>query len=258
MSDSINNIKKIYKKRIKSDELAKLILSQRLPAIDFAKEYLPDDVKKIVNIDTIKVEKESYIEESLKKKYSDIVYSIKTIDNERETFVYVLLEMQSTPDYNIAFRLQKYTHLLLQRHLKKKQPLPLIVPMVVYHGTKKYTAPLSFWDMFDDPKLAKQLMGNQYKLIDLNSASDDEMQKRKNIGMLEYFLKHIQKRDILKIWEDALKRFKEIILIDKKNDYIYLRSFLYYTDDKVKNAQKDELKNLLFENLNKEQGEKLM
>ncbi|WP_410526362.1 Rpn family recombination-promoting nuclease/putative transposase [Rickettsia monacensis] len=50
--------------------------------------YLPDDFKSLVDLSKITVEQESYIEESLNKKYSDIIYKIST-NNKEEAFVYI-------------------------------------------------------------------------------------------------------------------------------------------------------------------------
>jgi predicted transposase YdaD len=72
-------------------------------------------------------------------------------------------------DNFIAFRLWKYTLFLLERHIKDKKKLPLIAPIVLYHGKSKYTAAKSLWDLFEDPSIAKQLMGDEHLLVDLQS-----------------------------------------------------------------------------------------
>ena len=56
-----------------------------------------------------------------------------------------------------------------------KDKLPLICPLVFYHGSKKYDAPLNLWDLFDHPEEAKSLLGDNYQLVDLQAMSDDEI-----------------------------------------------------------------------------------
>ena len=58
------------------------------------------------------------------------------------------------------------------------------------------------------PEQAKKLMTEDYKLIDLHAMSDDEIRKKKHLGMLKYFLKHIHDRDKIKLWEQFLENFK--------------------------------------------------
>ena len=239
---------------IKSDALFKKIMEDVVAAREFLEFYLPVDFKNLLNLAEIRVEKESFVEDGLKKRLSDIIYAIKTKDNE-EAFVYVLVESQSEPDYWMSFRLWKYMLLLSERHMKKGGKLPLIAPLLMYNGTKKYNSPRNLWDLFTIPQQAKKLMTEDYKLIDLQSMSDDEIKKKQHLGMLEYFLKHIHQRDMLKLWEDFLTHFKEMVLIDKENGYIYLKQFIWYTDSKVSEERQKELSEILIEHLSeKEEG----
>ncbi|KJV78123.1 transposase, YhgA-like family protein [Rickettsia rhipicephali str. Ect] len=95
-------------KKLKHDSLVQIIMNDPVTAQEFLEYYLPDDFKSLVDLSKITVEQESYIEESLNKKYSNITYKIST-NNKEEAFVYVLVEAQSTIDYWTALRLWKYT-----------------------------------------------------------------------------------------------------------------------------------------------------
>ncbi|KJV51790.1 transposase, YhgA-like family protein [Orientia tsutsugamushi str. Gilliam] len=55
--------------------------------------------------------------------------------------------------------------------------------------------------------------------------------------MLEYMLKHIHQRDMLKLWEEFLIKFKHVLILDKEKGLFYLRSFLWYTDTKLLESQ---------------------
>jgi predicted transposase/invertase (TIGR01784 family) len=76
--------------RSKHDALVKHLLGKQVAAVEFLEHYLPADFKALINLSTIKLEKESFVEEPLKRQLSDLVYSVKTKDNE-DAFVYVLL-----------------------------------------------------------------------------------------------------------------------------------------------------------------------
>ncbi|MCC8417175.1 MAG: Rpn family recombination-promoting nuclease/putative transposase [Rickettsia endosymbiont of Bryobia graminum] len=156
-----------------------------------------------------------------------MIYSVKTKDQEK-AFVYVLIEAQSSCDYWIALRLWKYMLLLCERHMTNKEKLPLICPLLIYNGSEVYSAPRNFWELFTKPEQAKKLMVQDYQLVDLQNQSDDEIVKKKHLGMMEYFLKHIYQRDMLKLWDEFLTRFKPSLLMDKESGYIYLRSFLWF------------------------------
>ena len=118
MQKNIKNQKKIRKAvtPIKSDGLFKKIMQDVVAAREFLEFYLPLDFKDLVDLTKIRVEKESFVEDDLKRRLSDIIYAVKTKDNE-EAFVYVLIESKSIPDYWISLRLWKYMLLLSERHM---------------------------------------------------------------------------------------------------------------------------------------------
>ncbi|WP_375330272.1 Rpn family recombination-promoting nuclease/putative transposase [Candidatus Tisiphia endosymbiont of Nemotelus uliginosus] len=239
-------------KKLKHDSLVKTIMADPVAAQEFLEYYLPNDFKSLVDLSKITVEKESYIEESLNKKYSDIVYGVAT-KNQGKAFVYVLIEAQSGVDYWTALRLWKYTLLLCERHKKGRKKLPLVYNLVIYNGKEVYTAPRNLWSLFTDAVIAKKVMTEDYQLVDLQSMSDDEIMKRKHVGMLEYMLKHIHQRDMIKLWEEFLQRFKLEILVDKEKGYIYIKSFLWYTDAKLPEAKQSELEEVLTKYLSEEE-----
>lgn len=241
----------------KHDSLVKQIMSDPVAAQEFFEYYLPKEFKEKVDLSKIQLESESYIDESLRKKYSDLVYSIKTKDNEK-AFIYTLIESQSTVDYWIALRLLEYTILLCKRHKSKKNKLPLVYMLVIYNGKEVYNAPRNLWGLFEDPVLAKKWLADNYQLVDLQSMSDDEIVKKKHLGMFEYMLKHIHQRDMFKLWEDFFTKFKHQIVVDKERGYIYIKSFLWYTDAKLSEEQQPELERILTQYISSEEKNIIM
>ena len=244
-------------KKPKHDQLFKRIMGNEIAAQEFLEYYLPSNFKDQLDLSNIKVEKESYIEESLRRKYSDIVYAVRT-KNKESAFIYILLDHQSTSDYWMALRLWKYTLLLCERHKKNNDKLPLIYPMIMYNGVEEYSAPRNIWELFTDPMQAKEFMVSDYQLVDLQSMSDDEIVQQNHLGMMSYVMKHIHQRDMLKLWEEFLRRFKLEVLIDKENGYIYLESFLWYTDAKLQEEQQLELEQVLAKYLSEEEQVNIM
>ena len=244
---------------MKHDALFKKIMESPIAAQEFLDHYLPSDFKNLVDLSQVTIEKESYVEEDLKRQLSDIVYRIP-MHNGDSAFAYVLLEHQSTSDYWMALRIWKYMLLLCERHKKGKDKLPLVAPIVFYSGSKKYTAPTNLWQLFTNPSMAKELMTSDYRLIDLQSMSDDEIKRKQHLGMMEYIMKHIHTRDmnILGLWDNLFSNFKDIIIIDQSLGYLYIKSFLWYTDAKVPADKKQELNDTIIRHLSKEVGEELM
>jgi predicted transposase/invertase (TIGR01784 family) len=266
--------------RPRHDELFKKVMSEPVAAREFLEHYLPVSFKNKINLSSVKIEKESFVTDSLRKKFSDVVYSVSlkkhdikdsatdNADNDK-AYVYVLIEHQSSSDYWIAFRLWQYMLLLCERHkdanknksngaAEKDNKLPLICPIVVYANDKPYNAPRNFWELFDDSKTAKELMGDEYLLVDLQKQSDNEIEQKKHLGMMEYMLKHIKARDILNLWQSLLEKFESSIEIDKQNGYIYIKWLLWYSDAKVSEDKQVELAKIIAKHLKKEDQEGLM
>ncbi|ALA62294.1 Rpn family recombination-promoting nuclease/putative transposase [Rickettsia amblyommatis] len=259
--------------RPRHDELFKKVMSEPIAAREFLEHYLPVSFKNKINLNSVKIEKESFVTEDLRKRLSDIIYSVSlqkdnttdSVDNDK-AYVYVLIEHQSISDYWIVFRLWQYMLLLCERHKdankgnnkQERDKLPLICPIVVYANDKPYNAPRSFWELFEDSNTAKTLMLDEYLLVDLQKQSDDEIEKKKHLGMMEYMLKHIKARDILNLWQSLLERFESSIEIDKENGYIYIKWLLWYSDAKVDEDKQAELAKIIAKHLNKADGEGLM
>ena len=244
-------------KNLPHDALFKRIMENDIAAKEFLNEYLPQEVKDIIDLNTIKVQKESYIEPNLTKRLSDIVYSVNTKDN-KDAFIYVISEHQSSIDHLMVFRLWKYSLLLAERHLDKKEKIPLIFPLVLYAGKAKYTAPRNLWSLFEYSELAQKIMTEDHALIDLQSMSDDEIANKKHIALFEYIMKHVQMRDMLKLWQNLFEKLPDAVIMDKEHGYFYISNLLWYIDGKLSEEKRDELSGLIIEHLPKDDGEELM
>ena len=249
-------------KQTNHDSLVKKVMENPIAAAEFLDEFLPAEFKDILDLDSLKVEKESFVEESLKTRLSDIVYSVKTKADQdgesQDAFIYTLLEHQSYPDYWMPLRMWKYSLLLLERHAKKKNKLPIILPLVLYNGQRKYTAPKNLWELFTLPTLAQNAMAGDYNLIDLNAMSDDDIDYEKHLSFVLYTMKHIHDRDTLKMLEQAMQKCTKALIIDKGKDYVHTKLILWYTDSKVPAENKQLLEQLIVDNLPKQDMENIM
>ena len=260
--ESRNNKRSEQSNKASHDSFVKKVMESPVAASEFLEEFLPAEYKDILDLTTLKVEKESYVEDSLKTKLSDIVYSVKTKPDEvgktDNTLIYTLVEHQSSPDYWIALRLWKYSLLLLERHTKKRNKLPVILPLVLYNGQKKYNVPMNLWELFSHPIMAKKAMADNYHLVDLNAMSDSDIDYEKHLSFVLYTLKHIHDRDTLKMLKQAMQKCTKALIIDKGEDYVHTKLILWYTDSKVPAENKQLLEQLIVDNLPKEDTDNIM
>lgn len=183
------------------DAVFKQFLYQPDTARDFLDIYLPSTLRELCDLQTLKLESGSFIEDSLRASYSDVLWSLKT--NEGDGYIYVVIEHQSSPDAHMAFRLMRYAMAAMQRHLDAgHKTLPLVIPMLFYHGALS-PSPFSLcWlDEFDNPALARQLYSATFPLVDITVIPDDEIMQHRRIALLELMQKHIRKRDLMGLVE---------------------------------------------------------
>ena len=102
-------------------------------ARDFLEIHLPEPLRKLCNLQTLRLEPTSFIEKSLRAYYSDVLWSVETSDG--DGYIYCVIEHQSSAEKNMAFRLMRYATAAMQRHLDKGYDrVPLVVPLLFYHG----------------------------------------------------------------------------------------------------------------------------
>lgn len=135
------------------DVLFKQFLAHPETAHDLLQRHLPPAVLDICDLSTLRLESGSMIEEELRACYSDVLYSLRIDDS--DGYVFFLIDHQSSPDRNTAFRLLKYALDTMQRHLDAgHDELPVVVPVLLYHGqVTPYPWSLRWLDAFDDPEL---------------------------------------------------------------------------------------------------------
>ncbi|WP_099350845.1 Rpn family recombination-promoting nuclease/putative transposase [Erwinia amylovora] len=165
-------------------------------ARDFMQLHLPLHLQTVCDLNTLKLESGSFVEESLRPYFSDVLYSLQSTTG--DAYIHVLIEHQSTPDKHMAFRLIRYAVAAMQRHLDAgHQKLPLVIPVLFYTGRRSpYPYSTCWLDEFDDPALAEKLYGGDFPLVDVTIIPDDEIMGHRSMAALTLLQKHIHRRDL--------------------------------------------------------------
>ncbi|MFZ0545762.1 MAG: Rpn family recombination-promoting nuclease/putative transposase [Candidatus Promineifilaceae bacterium] len=145
-------------------------------AHDFIEQYLPAEVVAALDLDTLELQKDSFIDADLREHFSDLLYQVRLQDG-TEANVYFLLEHKSSPDALVAFQLLRYMVRIWERALREKaNSLPPIVPIVVYHGREKWQISENFTGLFEGPEALRPYWPNyRYELQDLNQLDESDI-----------------------------------------------------------------------------------
>ncbi len=114
--------------------------------------YLPQEILGLIDLNTLEISKDSFVEKELKDYFSDILYNValksrpKTRSQVEEGHVYLLFEHKSYPESFIHLQLLEYTIKIWRLFLKQKKTckknrrLPIVIPIVRWLPTKEISS----------------------------------------------------------------------------------------------------------------------
>jgi len=145
------------------DSSYKLLFSHRKMVADLIRAFVHEDWAAGLDLDTLQRVRESGITQDLREREDDVIWRLRIVKDGRECwlYLYLILEFQSTVDRAMAVRLLTYVGLLYEDLLKSGEigpgdPLPPVLPVVIYNGSDPWTAKTDLADMLD-PSLPPQL-----------------------------------------------------------------------------------------------------
>ena len=229
------------------DKFFKETFSNVEVARDFIKNYLPESILKIIDLETLELQKDSFINEELQEVFSDMLFQVAI--NKQEGYVYFLFEHKSYPSKGVAFQLLNYMVRIWEQKIKKEldQKIPVVIPLVVYHGKDKWKIKTSLGEMIrgyeELPEDVRRFIPNyQYLLYDLSTFSDQEIKGEARLRILLSVFRDIFKNnsdDLLKVVFNATLALDE--LEDQETGIEYFETFMRYVFNAGPQLTKDEL-----------------
>ena len=129
-------------------------------------------------IRTLELDKDSFVSERLRAYFSDLVYRVKRKDG-GGVFIQLLLEHKSAPERWTALQLLGYQFELWERAKETcGDKLPLVLPVVIYHGQRRWNVPLSFRALVagaEAPPWQRYVPEFEYHLCDLARLRDEQL-----------------------------------------------------------------------------------
>ena len=237
------------------DSFVKKALSNKVVAREFFETNLPPEILSQVDLTTLKQEKESYFDNTLGHGIVDLIYTVNF--GKDKGYLIILLEHQSTQDYKMPLRIQKYILRICDDHLKKskKEKIPVIYPILFYSGKEKYRAPLSLYEMFNNAEKAKEFLTKPIQIIETRSFGKDRIKDKYYAGLMMYFMNKIHERDIYPYISEVIELIGEI---SKEGDIEYIESILYYIIERADTEEVDEIFSGFKEAVTKEHKEVVM
>lgn len=197
------------KKHTQHDRLFRATFSIKSEAELFIKNFLPWDINQFLDYDTLELKNSSFINEHLENQFSDIIYACRWEESSKSVLLTFLFEHKSYPEKYPELQLLRYMLEGYQSQLKQKEELSLIIPIVLYHGKKKFNAkPFFEYLELPHPKFGRFMPNFEFIMADLSKYADEEILA---IGMSFLtssllLFKHKQERDFV------LHNYREIFI----------------------------------------------
>lgn len=249
MDDKINN---------PHDKLFRKMWSNIDVARDYLNHYLPKALLRLIDVDSLEISKDSFVEKELEDYYSDILYKVNIAG--AEGCVYLLFEHKSYQDRLIHLQLLGYMLKLWQLHVRqsKKQPLPVIIPIVFYHGKRRWAAGERLSGLFsnENPDLSAFIPDFGFVLNDLTQYTDDQIKGNVLLRSVSLLFKHVFDPDIAGKLPGILSLLKD--LSHKETGTEYIEAFLRYILSTVENISSDGIKTIVEQSLPNVDGDSIM
>jgi predicted transposase/invertase (TIGR01784 family) len=152
--------------------------------------FAPAEIAGLMDFTTLANHSGNYITPLFEERFEDVVWSVQVTwqGNTQRVFLYILLEFQSSVDARMPIRLMHYVacfydHLLKTGETTPGRGLPPILPIVLYNGSRRWTAAQDLYDMVrpEPPAFLRVYQPHlRYYLIDEGRYSDDELGQRQS------------------------------------------------------------------------------
>lgn len=184
------SIKKISKIDVHHphDSFFKKSMEDPKVARDFIRAHLPSSTLAFMDLDSLELQPSVHSRKIGKQLASDIIYKVN-IANE-EGYLYFALEHQSCNDPIMAFRLVRYMIEIMETALVASKKIPLVIPVVVYHGETECSMEMDFRNLIEAPReLIDRYWLQPFQLIDLTKIKDEALANHQFASLIELALK---------------------------------------------------------------------
>ncbi len=239
------------------DALFKAALQNVNVAREFLMNYLPDDIKKILDFNQITYCPSKFLSAKLKESESDVLLKVNLAG--KNAYLFILSEHQSTIDKWMPLRLLEYMCCIWDNHRKQQNnqgDLPAIFPLVFFTGKGPYTGMRAIWELCgSNDELMQKILQSPFHLVDVSQLPDEELLAQLRAGTLGFILRKRFKQQ----FRTSLKAIvANLNMLDLEKEERYLLELLHYLlniDDEDANV--DNLIELLHDELSPEVEKKM-
>jgi hypothetical protein len=186
-------------------------------------------ILKRIGFSTFEIVKDDWISEKLNESRSDILYRAKLL-NQKNEWIYFLFEHKSgsSSDKNTPYQILHYMSLVWDEFKKQgnsSPKIPVILPVIVYHGKKPWNISNSIKPLFAIIKETEKYVPDfQSEIINLSTLKDVQLGDQVELNAFLMALKYSRRPEILNVLPGIIRSFRSL----GRSDDDYLREVLLY------------------------------
>jgi len=199
------------------DSAYKYLFKNKHIFLQLLKSFVHEDFVQEIELEHLELYDKSFISDELIDRESDLIYKISY--RNKEYFIYILLEFQSTVDKTIPVRMLSYMMLLYESIYKESQAgrLANIFPILLYNGKDDWNIPLNVNELIDNNIPEKYIPNFEYYLIVEKDIPDDVLDNLSNLAAAVVYLeKQNDVKKLPKAIEKVLKYIQDENVVDLK------------------------------------------
>ena len=206
---------KYYVVNHQHDKIFRTVLDRKSDAIVLINKVLNTQLE----VQDIEKYNSSFINKVFQNREADIVYKIK------DRSIFILIEHQTKVDYLMPYRILEYEVAIMQSAIdldkikNKESKIPLVIPIVLYTGNKKWNAKKYLEENQEKIEGIENGLGN-YNLIDINEMTEKELLEDNS------FISKMMLIEKSKNTENIVEILEKIVKITKEEDKETLRRII--------------------------------
>ncbi|MCP5500234.1 MAG: Rpn family recombination-promoting nuclease/putative transposase [Leptospiraceae bacterium] len=225
----------------------KITFQNRENAIDFLRHKLPQELLKDILLDSLEITKDSFVDANYQDVHSDMLFKVPIAG--KDSYIYLLLEHKSYPDKMTSFQLLKYMLGIWSLHVSQEKKekslvLPLILPVLLYHGKNEWQYGNNFQSIQEMmPGWEKYQVNFSYIVYDFSRFQEEDIKGEITTRLFTLLLKYINREE----FEEKLVQIISLLaeLAEKKTGMEYIETVLLYMLSGVKKIELDSLKSMM-------------
>ena len=217
------------------------VVRQTLGRLEVARGYfrhnLPEELLARLDLATLERVQDSFVDPELHPSASDLLFTVEylfesdTDCGPEKLLLYLLIEHKSYPDRMALFQLLRYMVRIWELYCadnRRCSSLPLVYPMILYHGRKSWSYPLNFHSLFkvQDETLLRHLPEFSPVLHDVARSEDQEIAGETAARTLLLMLKYIFRPDLTERLPDLLVQARTLLTDENGREIMF--TLLYY------------------------------